>query len=180
MPEKFYTNIIFRIVSVHFCDSIDFTKYEITAKTCKQISDKSFYTWCNISFISYAGQLLAIWDNERYSFDHYLMLQTPVIFIYVAVIFSMLNFPLITADRLIYSYCLGDYYSICDTHDYNRQCLGSWNQEMFRERHLCCCSYNRFHYALYIEFLRICGSEGQTKSVWENHSWHREHSSAQW
>ena len=133
-----------------------------------------------ISFISYAGQLLAIWDNERYSFDHYLMLQTPVIFIYVAVIFSMLNFPLITADRLIYSYCLGDYYSICDTHDYNRQCLGSWNQEMFRERHLCCCSYNRFHYALYIEFLRICGSEGQTKSVWENHSWHREHSSAQW
>ena len=54
-----------------------------------------------ISFISYAGQLLAIWDDERSFLDNYEILQTPVIFIYVAVVFSMLNFTLITADRLI-------------------------------------------------------------------------------
>ena len=54
-----------------------------------------------ISFIFYAGHFLAVWDDERPFFGNYLILQTPVIFIYVAVVFSMLNFTLITADRLI-------------------------------------------------------------------------------
>ena len=54
-----------------------------------------------ISFMSYAGKLLAIWDDKRSFFDNYLTLQTPVIFIYVAIVFSMLNFTLITVDRLI-------------------------------------------------------------------------------
>ena len=54
-----------------------------------------------ISFLSYAGKLLAIWDDKRSFFDNYLSLQTPVIFIYVAIVFSMLNFTLITVDRLI-------------------------------------------------------------------------------
>ena len=54
-----------------------------------------------ISFIFYAGQLLAVWDDEKSFFGNYLMLQTPVIFIHVSVVFSMLNFILITADRLI-------------------------------------------------------------------------------
>ena len=54
-----------------------------------------------ISFISFDGQLLAIWDDKRYFPNNYLMLLKTVIFVYVAVVFSMLNFTLITVDRLI-------------------------------------------------------------------------------
>ena len=54
-----------------------------------------------ISFISFDGHLLAIWDDKRSFLDYYLMLPTPVIFAYVTVVLSMLNFTLITADRLI-------------------------------------------------------------------------------
>ena len=54
-----------------------------------------------ISFMSYAGNLLRIWDDGNTFFQNYLALQTPVVFIHVVVVLSMLNFTLITADRLI-------------------------------------------------------------------------------
>ena len=54
-----------------------------------------------ISFMSYAGNLLRIWDDGNTFFQNYLTLQTPVVFIHVVVVLSMLNFTLITVDRLI-------------------------------------------------------------------------------
>ena len=54
-----------------------------------------------ISFMSYAGNLLGIWEDGKTFFKNYVILQTPVIFIHVVVVLSMLNFTLITLDRLI-------------------------------------------------------------------------------
>ena len=54
-----------------------------------------------ISLMSYAGNLLGIWDDGKTFFKNYLILQTPVTFIHVVVVLSMLNFTLITVDRLI-------------------------------------------------------------------------------
>ena len=54
-----------------------------------------------ISLMSYAGNLLGIWDDGKTFFKNYLILQTPVTFIHVVVVLSMLNFTLITVYRLI-------------------------------------------------------------------------------
>ena len=54
-----------------------------------------------ISFILCAGHVLEIWDNKS-SFVHiYFMLEFFVIFVDVVVVLSMLDFTLITIDRLI-------------------------------------------------------------------------------
>ena len=51
--------------------------------------------------MSYAGNLLGIWEDGKTFFKNYMILQTPVIFIHVVVVLSMLNFTLITLDGLI-------------------------------------------------------------------------------
>ena len=55
----------------------------------------------SILFMSYAGRLLAIWDDEKSFLEHYFMLPTLDVFFYVIIVLSMLNFTLITVDRLI-------------------------------------------------------------------------------
>ena len=55
---------------------------KITAQTCKQVSFEPFFSdgiVC-ISFMSYAGNLLGIWDDGKTFFKNYLILQTPIIF----------------------------------------------------------------------------------------------------
>ena len=54
-----------------------------------------------LSFISYAGHLLTKWDDTKSFFENYFILQNSVVFFYVVVVLSMLNFTLITIDRLI-------------------------------------------------------------------------------
>ena len=54
-----------------------------------------------ISFISYAGHLLTKWDDKKSFFENYFVLQNSVVFFYVVIVLSMLNFTLITIDRLI-------------------------------------------------------------------------------
>ena len=54
-----------------------------------------------ILFMSYAGRLLAIWDDEKSFFENYFMLPALDVFFYVIIVLSMLNFTLITVDRLI-------------------------------------------------------------------------------
>ena len=54
-----------------------------------------------ISLITYEGRLLAVWDDSKSLVENYHMLQSFVIFLYVAVVLSMLNLTLITPDRLI-------------------------------------------------------------------------------
>ena len=54
-----------------------------------------------ISLISCEGQLLAIWDDRKSFVENYYILQSFVVFLYVAVVLSMLNLTLITLDRLI-------------------------------------------------------------------------------
>ena len=57
-----------------------------------------------ISFMSYAGYLLEILDDERFfeSFlQRYFLLQSFIIVINIVVFLSMINFTLITVDRLI-------------------------------------------------------------------------------
>ena len=54
-----------------------------------------------ILFMSYAGRLLAIWDDQKSFFEHYFTLPTLDVFFYVIIVSSMLNFTLITVDRLI-------------------------------------------------------------------------------
>ena len=52
-----------------------------------------------ISFISFNGYLLKKWDDKSFS-ENSFTFQTSVVFFYVAVVLSMLNFTLITIDRL--------------------------------------------------------------------------------
>ena len=54
-----------------------------------------------ISFISYAGYLLRKWDEKKSFFENYFTQHNSVVFFYVVVVLSMLNFTLITIDRLI-------------------------------------------------------------------------------
>ena len=54
-----------------------------------------------ISFISYTGNLLAIWNDEKTFYENYFTFHIFDAFFYVAVMISMLNFTLITVDRLI-------------------------------------------------------------------------------
>ena len=54
-----------------------------------------------ILFMSYAGKLLSIWNDQKSFFDYYFMLPTLDVFFYVIIVPSMLNFTLITVDRLI-------------------------------------------------------------------------------
>ena len=54
-----------------------------------------------ISLITYQGRLLAVWDGCKSFVENYYILQSPVIFLFVAVVLSMLNLTLITLDRLI-------------------------------------------------------------------------------
>ena len=54
-----------------------------------------------ISFMSYAGHVLDTWDDKKPFFENYFMLQSFVIFVDVVVVLSMLNFTVITVDRLI-------------------------------------------------------------------------------
>ena len=54
-----------------------------------------------ISFILYAGHVLEIWGNKRSFVQIYFMLEFFVIFVDVVVVLSMLDFTLITIDRLI-------------------------------------------------------------------------------
>ena len=54
-----------------------------------------------ISLITYEGRLLAVWDGCKSFVENYYILQSPVIFLFVAVVLSMLNLTLITLDRLI-------------------------------------------------------------------------------
>ena len=54
-----------------------------------------------IAFMSFAGEVLEIWRAEKTFYENYFKLQTFNIFVDVAVVLSMLNFTLITADRLI-------------------------------------------------------------------------------
>ena len=54
-----------------------------------------------ISFISYTGNLLAMWDDEKTFYENYFTLHIFDVFFYVVVVLSMLNFTLITVDRLI-------------------------------------------------------------------------------
>ena len=61
------------------------------------ISDGIVY----ISFISYTGNLWAVWDDEKTFYENYFTLHIFDVFFYVAVVLSMLNFTLITVDRLI-------------------------------------------------------------------------------
>ena len=54
-----------------------------------------------ISLMSYAANLLAMWEDEKTFFESYLTIRIFHILFYVVVVLSMLNFTLITADRLI-------------------------------------------------------------------------------
>ena len=54
-----------------------------------------------ISFMAYASHVLNIWDDKKPLFENYFMLQSFVIFTNVVVVLSMLNFTLLTIDRLI-------------------------------------------------------------------------------
>ena len=54
-----------------------------------------------IIFISYAGVLLAIWNDEKYFFGNKFRLPTLEVVFHVIVVSSMLNFTLITVDLLI-------------------------------------------------------------------------------
>ena len=54
-----------------------------------------------ISLITYEGRLLAVWDGNKSFVENYYILQSSVIFLFVAVVLSMLNITLITLDRLI-------------------------------------------------------------------------------
>ena len=54
-----------------------------------------------ISFMSYAGYVLEIWDDKKRFFESYFLLHKFHIFFDVVVVLSMLNFTLITVDRLI-------------------------------------------------------------------------------
>ena len=111
--------------------------------------------------------------------------------IHVAVVLSMLNFTLITADRLIavkwpFFYedrihikqsviaisRMGNYPSTCNSHNHTFQCLASSHFEIFRKRYIYCYSYNRFYYALNNKFFRFCKGETPIKSNWENHFWY--------
>ena len=49
----------------------------------------------------YAGHVLEIWDDKKSFFENYFILQSCIIFVDVVVVLSMLNFTLITVDRLI-------------------------------------------------------------------------------
>ena len=51
--------------------------------------------------MSFAVEVFMIWRAERNFYENYFQLQTFNIFVDVAVVLSMLNFTLITADRLI-------------------------------------------------------------------------------
>ena len=53
-----------------------------------------------ISFISFNGHLISNW-NDKKSSENSFIFQTSIVFFYVAVVLSMLNFTLITVDRLI-------------------------------------------------------------------------------
>ena len=72
---------------------------EVTAKTFKQISCQSPISdgIVSISFTSFTVYSIKTWDENSF-FENYFILQT---LINVAVVLSMLNFTLITADRLI-------------------------------------------------------------------------------
>ena len=54
-----------------------------------------------ISFMSYAGYVLEIWDDKKRFFESYFLLHKFHIFFDVVVALSMLNFTLVTVDRLI-------------------------------------------------------------------------------
>ena len=54
-----------------------------------------------ISFMLYAGQVLEIWEDKRSFFENYFMRGYFVVFLDVVIVLSMLNFTLITVDRLI-------------------------------------------------------------------------------
>ena len=54
-----------------------------------------------ISFILYAGHLLTKWEDKKYFFENYFILQNSVVFFYLVVVLLMFNFTLITIDRLI-------------------------------------------------------------------------------
>ena len=54
-----------------------------------------------ILFICYAGVLLATWDDEKSFFGNKFRLPTLEIVFHIIVVSSMLNFTLITVDRLI-------------------------------------------------------------------------------
>ena len=54
-----------------------------------------------ISVMLYAGHVLEMWDDKRSFFENYFMLESFVIYLDVVVVLSMLNFTLITVDRLI-------------------------------------------------------------------------------
>ena len=54
-----------------------------------------------IAFISFAGEVFERWRAERNFYENYFKLETFNIFVDVAVVLSMLNFTLITVDRLI-------------------------------------------------------------------------------
>ena len=54
-----------------------------------------------VSIMFYAGHVLEIWDNKKPFFENYFILESFIIFVDVVVVLSMLNFTLITVDRLI-------------------------------------------------------------------------------
>ena len=54
-----------------------------------------------VSFISFNGHLLNNWDDKKSFSENSFIFQTSVVFFYVAVVLSMLNFTLLTVDRLI-------------------------------------------------------------------------------
>ena len=54
-----------------------------------------------ISIMFYAGHVLEVWDDKKSFFENYFMLESFIIFVDVVVVLSMLNFTLITVDRLI-------------------------------------------------------------------------------
>ena len=51
--------------------------------------------------MSYAGYVLEIWNDKKRFFESYFLLHKFHIFFDVVVVLSMLNFTLITVDRLI-------------------------------------------------------------------------------
>ena len=54
-----------------------------------------------VSFISFNGHLLNNWGDKKSFSENSFIFQTSVVFFYVAVVLSMLNFTLLTVDRLI-------------------------------------------------------------------------------
>ena len=137
--NKLYSTFIFSVSAVHFCDLIDVTENEVTAKTCRQISFESLYIDCLYFIHVLCWTLVREWDDKKV-FVQKLLENAGIVsyFRFINAQFYLSNLRLINCcendmtpefilsnHSLLLLLLLGNCFSICGSHNYILQCLGS-------------------------------------------------------